>query len=190
MLTHTEAINYVIKKKRFKSYLEIGVNDRAKNFDLINCQFKIGIDPDANAKSNFTGTSDDFFALPKINFDCIFIDGLHHYDQVLKDLLNAMECLNNGGVILIHDTDPKEERFAIVPRKERGRWNGDVYMIIPHLKQLGLDYRTLNYEANGVTVCKMGGVKEQINHFKDFSDFLSRRAELNLISKTEFEAWI
>jgi len=191
MFIHTESINYIIKKRGFNSYLEIGVNKRENNFDLIQCQFKIGVDPEPNAKANFLGTSDEFFKQNKQVFGTIFVDGLHHADQVRIDLENSIKYLTEGGVIVIHDTDPKEESYTCVPRNGlRGRWNGDVFKIIPYLKALGLDYRTLDYEANGVTVCKLGGVKETVEPFKDFKDFLSRRSELNLCTKTEFENWI
>ena len=32
----------------------------------------------------------------KETFDIIFIDGLHHYDQVIKDINNSLNILNKG----------------------------------------------------------------------------------------------
>lgn len=200
-MVHTDCLNYIIKKKGFKSYLEIGVNDPTKNFDLIECQFKIGVDPEPRAKANFCGTSDEFFETiltspikSKIGFDLIFIDGLHHYENVGDDLYHSFTCLNEGGVIVIHDTDPKEESYTCVPRNGlRGRWNGDVYRIITDLNQYGLIWKTLDYEANGVTVCKVvapHAYYEKIEPFKDYQDFLKRRDLLHLCTKKEFEEWV
>jgi hypothetical protein len=39
-------------------------------------------------------------------FDIIFIDGLHHYDQVSRDVNNALKVLNQGGYVVIHDMLP------------------------------------------------------------------------------------
>jgi len=49
-------------------------------------------------------TSDD--AVTKFKdetFDFIFIDGLHTYDQVLKDCINYYSKLKNGGIFSGHD---------------------------------------------------------------------------------------
>ena len=37
-------------------------------------------------------------------FDLIFIDGLHHYEQVKKDINNSLKFLKKGGVCIIDDT--------------------------------------------------------------------------------------
>ena len=39
-------------------------------------------------------TSDEFFESNKKNFDIIFIDGLHEYDQVKRDIKNSIKFLN------------------------------------------------------------------------------------------------
>ena len=46
-------------------------------------------------------TSDEFFKNNKDQFDLIFIDGLHHYNQVKKDIINSVEVLKDGGIILM-----------------------------------------------------------------------------------------
>jgi SAM-dependent methyltransferase len=48
-------------------------------------------------------TSDDFFAANIEQFDIIFVDGDHSYSQTLKDLNNALGCLNPGGVLIVDD---------------------------------------------------------------------------------------
>ena len=74
-------INAAIKKfnKKNIEYLEIGVF-RNENFDLINCENKISVDPDPESKATFKTTSDEFFSKNKKKFDVIF--GMYH-DQVL-----------------------------------------------------------------------------------------------------------
>ena len=74
----------MIENKNYKKYLEIGChNDEV--FNKISIE-KIGVDPVSGG--NFRGTSDEFFKKNKSNFDCIFIDGLHEYKQVKRDILN------------------------------------------------------------------------------------------------------
>ena len=70
--------------------------------------------------------SDDFFITNDEKFDCIFIDGLHHYDQVKKDIENSIKFLNENGIILIHDCLPNNINAQAVPRTEVD-WNGDVW---------------------------------------------------------------
>ena len=53
-------------------------------------------------------TSDEFFENNEIYFDCIFIDALHIYEQVRKDILNSVKFLNTHGIIIIHDCLPKK----------------------------------------------------------------------------------
>ncbi len=71
-------------------------------------------------------TSDKFFTINKEKFDCIFIDGLHHYSQVIKDINNSIEILNDNGVIFIHDCLPNNLMEQQVPRMTLN-WNGDVW---------------------------------------------------------------
>lgn len=121
-----ELFNYLIQEKGYKSYLEIGVQNPAKNFDQVICEHKIGVDPDPNAQATKVMTSDDFFANNTETFDLIFIDGLHHDDQVEKDAHNALKILNEGGTIVWHDCNPDNEPMQRVPRETKA-WTGNVW---------------------------------------------------------------
>ena len=70
-----------------------------------------------------------FFSNNKKKFDLIFIDGLHEYQQVRKDILNSIKCLKEGGFILVHDCLPRSISAQAVPRF-RNIWNGDVWKAI------------------------------------------------------------
>lgn len=106
-MTRTEILNTLIKRFNYKTYLEVGVSDPSKNFDLIECRMKISVDP--NGRACFTGTSDEFFAENKLNFDLVFIDGLHEEQQVTKDIDNALNCINDNGTVVLHDCLPLSE---------------------------------------------------------------------------------
>ena len=100
----SKVIQNVIDLKGYKSYLEIGC-DNDENFKKIRVETKIGVDPVRGG--TIRKTSDEFFFENSIFFDCIFIDGLHEYDQVKKDINNSLNYLNNGGVIFVHDCMPR-----------------------------------------------------------------------------------
>ena len=121
-----ELINKIISKKNYKSYLEIGC-DENQNFDKINIQEKVGVDPKKGG--NVRMTSDNFFLKNDKCFDCIFIDGLHTYYQTKKDVINSIKILNDNGIIFLHDCLPKSYFHQAVPRS-RNTWNGDVWKVI------------------------------------------------------------
>lgn len=134
MTHHSELLNFIARKIKAKYYLEIGVFNTAHNFDKIDVELKISVDPDPGAGAIFKKTSDDFFAhLPDARFDLILVDGLHHADQAKKDILNAWKALNPGGAIVIHDSNPPTEITTCVPRGEQREWCGDVYKTICQL---------------------------------------------------------
>ena len=123
--TRLDLIQFIIKKKEYKKYLEIGCN-QDEVFKKIDID-KIGVDPISGG--NFRGTSDAFFFFFSFKFDCIFIDGLHVYEQVIKDILNSIKFLNKNGVIILHDCLPQSIGHQRVPRS-RYNWNGDVWKAI------------------------------------------------------------
>ena len=87
-----EIIQSIIEFKKYKSYLEIGC-DRNQSFSNINIDKRVGVDPVEGGTHKMT--SDDFFSNNNDKFDIIFIDGLHQYEQVIKDVKNSLNCLTN-----------------------------------------------------------------------------------------------
>ena len=126
-----DLIDYLNNKYNFSSYLEIGCNDD-ELFSRIKIKNKIGIDPVIGG--NMKITSDDFFLQNNLKFDCVFIDGLHVYDQVKRDILNSSKFLNENGFILVHDCLPKSLSSQAVPRYKL-TWNGDVWKAIVDLRR-------------------------------------------------------
>ena len=126
-----DMIEYLIKKNNYKRYLEIGC-DQNQLFSKINIQNKVGVDPVSGG--NVRETSDSFFEKNREMFDIIFIDGLHIYEQVKRDILNSIKYLNDEGVILIHDCLPDSMAKQAVPRYKM-QWNGDVWKAIVDLRQ-------------------------------------------------------
>ncbi|MDA8537577.1 class I SAM-dependent methyltransferase, partial [Candidatus Pelagibacter bacterium] len=112
-------------------------------FSKIDVDSKIGVDPYSGG--NFKGTSDNFFLQNKEKFDCIFIDGLHEYDQVCRDIHNSLKFLKENGVIFLHDCLPPNIHQQAVPRY-KATWNGDVWKAV-------VKYRTS--EEYDIVTCKI-----------------------------------
>ena len=70
-----------------------------KNFE----NFKLNMEEFKNKFSFFRETSDNFFINNKDKFDIIYIDGSHESIQVYKDINNAWNFLNIGGILICDD---------------------------------------------------------------------------------------
>ena len=110
-------------KNKYQNYLEIGC-DKNENFSKIKIKNKVGVDPIQGGTLRMT--SDEYFKKSRDKFDLIFLDGLHTYEQTIKDINNAVSFINNNGLIIIHDCLPTKIWNQIVPRMY-GHWNGDVW---------------------------------------------------------------
>jgi tetratricopeptide (TPR) repeat protein len=154
------------------SYVEIGLG-HGRSLALAGPDTKaIGIDPYQGfwEKLNyicphgpaalFPLASDDFFArhdlrtvLDQKTFDLAFIDGLHLFEQVLKDFINLERYARKDSVILIHDCLPIA---PVVAERKRctGFWTGDVWRIIPCLKTFRPDLQifTIPTKPSGLAV--------------------------------------
>ncbi len=195
---HRQLLNWLIEKYKFKSYLEVGVQSTKQNFDKIKCASKRGVDPAVKSIPNviFQQTSDDFFndlfSLTNLKFDCIFLDGLHHAEQVQRDFENSLKCLNEGGRIVIHDCLPEDESTTHVPRDSKC-WHGDVYKFAMKLYDTGLDYYTVNMD-NGCTVIwkNPNGVMPRLGIIGDTWDYYikNRGWLLHIIQPSEIETYL
>jgi hypothetical protein len=120
----------IINKYNFENYLEIGC-DEDQLFSNIRIKNKVGVDPISGG--TIRSTSDFFFLKnPNDRYDIIFIDRLHYYEQVIKDIKNSLKILNDDEFILVHDCLPRCLAHQTVPRY-REPWNGDVWKSIVEL---------------------------------------------------------
>ena len=168
-----DIINKIIKKKKFESYLEIGCQSDV-NFSKIITKNKIGVDPQSGGTHRMT--SDDFFKQNKSTFDLIFIDGLHVYEQVLKDIENSLKVLNDNGVILIHDCLPAKIWHHTIPQTHSS-WNGDVWKsIVKSRTRIDIDTYTIEADQGLGLILKRKNkdlLVDKIENFKNlkFKDY-------------------
>ena len=185
-----EIIQKIIDKKKYDSYLELGC-DKDSNFSKIKIKNKIGVDPKLGGTLKMT--SDEFFENNETYFDCIFIDALHIYEQVRKDILNSVKFLNAHGIIIIHDCLPKKIWNQIVPRIY-GHWNGDVWKAIVEARTM-MDIDTYTCKADhGLGIILKRPNKNLLsldtNDFKKlkFKDYyINHKKFMNLIEASDLE---
>jgi len=196
-----DVINYLIKKYNLINYLEIGVF-QGENIRKINIPHKDGVDPGAEGyivpEVNYPMTSDAFFDLIKeyndIKYDIIFIDGLHHADQVEKDIKNSLKHLVNNGFIILHDCNPACYEAQLVPRQTIA-WNGDVWKAFvtfrfkyPNFKTCVID---MDFGIGVIQNCSdyrgpsIPEIEMQIQEWGYFNE--NKKELLNLITWDEFK---
>lgn len=209
----------IINSKPENKYLEIGV-ETGYTFNNVHFYKKTGVDPDP--KFSHPGlkllTSDEFFAKNRVidtdtnkitnkeTYDVIFIDGMHQSEYVMNDFNNSLECLNDGGKIMIDDILPlsynEQLRIPIKHYYENGilkygePWTGDVwktvyYILKHHNDKMKFKYYTHSYYRGvGVFIIKE---KFQIpenaaSEIKNYDYFVDFPVYYELIKKVEFDS--
>ena len=191
-------INYLIDKYKLINYLEIGVF-KGENIREVKAAHKDGVDPGAEGYTppevNYPMISDDFFKLieeyDEIKYDIIFIDGLHHAEQVTKDIKNSLKHLVPNGFIVMHDCNPASYEAQLIPR-ETVAWNGDVWKAFVGFKIDNKDFRCCVVDTDfGIGVIQNTTYQPEFSlhstlHWNHFNE--NRKQLLNLITWDEFKA--
>lgn len=147
-------------------YLEIGVS-QGVTFHALKATSRVAVDPEfafpipsepEPGVEYHLQTSDDFFADYRgAKFDVIYLDGLHTFEQTLRDTLNAILFIKDKGIIVIDDVVPtsypaslRDSNDTIAIRKATAdsdtAWMGDVYKLVFFIESFlpGYDYRVLS----------------------------------------------
>lgn len=146
-----------------RRYIEIGISN-GKSLALAGRNSSvIGIDPETacndklffhspeTTPSLYKLCSDEFFMRNcyenewgDLPFDIAFIDGLHLFEQALKDFINLEKRSGDTSIIFIHDCLPVNPAGA-----ERDRhtmvWTGDVWKVIACLKTIRPDLEIVTF---------------------------------------------
>ncbi len=129
------------------TYLEVGVQHGTSLYLASSADKAWGVDPRplTSAQRNqtiFPLTSDIFFSEVEMNrgtrsnpdayklgkVDLGFIDGLHHYEQALRDFENMEKYVTRKSVIIFDDVLPRNNQEA---QRDQcpGDWTGDVWKV-------------------------------------------------------------
>jgi hypothetical protein len=148
-------------------YLEVGVS-KGRTFHHLTAGLQVAVDPkfgfDWKSEQARRGgqaryhrvTSDEYFGSivdPDQLFDVIYLDGLHTFEQTLRDLTNSLTHLAPRGVIVIDDVKPPSYHASLPDhanyiqvhkyvKGDRWAWMGDVYKLIWFIDTF---YQSLSY---------------------------------------------
>lgn len=198
-----QTVQALLDKIKGRTYLEIGT-DYGSSFFLIHAKRKIAVDPYFKLKLRkkikgafvralkfrketfFETTSDDFFLnnsnlFDNKKLDVALVDGLHTYEQSLKDVLNVLKYLGNDGFIVLHDCNPESQSEASpLALKSCGPWCGDVWKTIVHLRSLRNDLRVFVLDCDhGLGVVSRGKPESMLNYLPE---------DIKLMPYSELEA--
>ncbi|MCB8878376.1 class I SAM-dependent methyltransferase [Acidisoma silvae] len=164
LISRPDVLNGILRLFRQAHYLEVGVN-RGETFLQINAERKVAVDPkflfsleDAHkqhTKSTFHEVTSDLYFSERIKpgekFQLIYLDGLHTFEQTLRDFVNATHCLSEDGVIVIDDVIPSSYQAAMPDQHDAFRvkaftgdpdnsWMGDTYKLVFFIHTFFPDY--------------------------------------------------
>lgn len=201
-MTRFEFINRLIENMGYTKYLEIGVST-GDCYREIKCDRKQWIDPQpkCNEPGGIYMPSDDAFLAMDDNetFDLIFIDGDHRWEQVARDIDNAIERLSYQGTIVMHDCNPQSEQ-AQLPYPTTGDWNGDVWKayVLARAKYRDTHVMLVVDTDQGLGVIRKlndFSLKGRVRYKPDLSELTwryldeNRQDLLNLLSVEDFWEW-
>ncbi len=193
--TYYDLLRRVHEFRRPATYLEIGVHEGHSLAFAQSGTRIVGVDPLPNVADPppdctiVALTSDAFFADPRALHgrlvDLAFIDGLHHWDQALRDFANVENLSTPDSVILIHDCNPIDE---ITSSRERTTmiWSGDVWKTIVALRRhrRGLTVHTVAVEPTGMAI--ITGLDPTstvlLDHFEDIVTEVDRFEYADLVA--------
>jgi len=153
------------------TYLEIGVAQGATIALAQPPCVAVGIDPEPNLQSRFATTtkifsleSDAYFASRDLRadlgadvLDLAFIDGLHVFQQALRDFINIERFAGKHTVVLVHDCIPLDALTSSVERRT-AFWTGDVWKLIAALGRWrpDLDVQSVATSPSGLgVICRL-----------------------------------
>ena len=147
-LHYTKILRVIHQTLRPRTYFEIGVFT-GDSIALARPETRvIGVDPDPKIPSHLpvgttvhAMTSDDYFAARDVSaelgglpIDLAFIDGLHLFEQALRDFIHVEKFSAPASTVLLHDCYPLDRRTA--ERVQATAFSsGDVWRVILALKK-------------------------------------------------------
>lgn len=167
--SYLHALQLIHDHLKAETYLEIGVAGGGSLGMAGNQCQAIGIDPGFTIGTSirawaklFKLPSDDYFAqndtreiLSGKDVQLAFIDGLHTFDQVFRDLLNVMPFVGAESHVILHDVYPVH---ALMAERERRSifWTGDVWKVLFLIEEFlpDLKYTTIPAAPSGLMLIK------------------------------------
>ena len=84
-----------------------------------------------------------------LRYDVILVDPFHEYETSYRDLCDAFDLIDDGGMLVVHDCLPPDDPTVVAPTFTHGAWWGVTYKA--YLDFVGarsdLDYRTIDTDC-------------------------------------------
>lgn len=175
-ISYKEYLKQIHQVRKPSNYLEIGVETGA-TLAFAQCR-AVAIDPKFQLQGNPIGQraetylfqlkSDEFFAQHDLKkflpdgVDFAFLDGMHHFEYLLRDFMNTEKYSRRDTVVTLHDCYPVNSEIADrkvnydrrVDAATRIWWTGDVWKLLPILRDFrpDLDVAILDCPPTGLVV--------------------------------------
>lgn len=170
-IRYKQFLSAMHKSRTVDWYLEIGTRfgwsaqQTAGKVILVDPYFQLSEDiiGKSPALFAFQQTSDAFFesgflASMGIQVSLSFLDGMHLIDYVLRDFMNTEARSHPKGAIMIHDCCPYNFQMTTrdLDNLPSGAWTGDVWKIIPILRQYrpDLEITILGCKPTGLVIVR------------------------------------
>lgn len=138
MITRHQFLAMLHEHLKPRGYLEVGVFSGDSLRLVHRGTPAIGIDPNPHLHGHFPGTtqvarttSDNYFEAgpPALEYiDLAFIDGMHLFEYVLRDVMNVERHSNPRTVVVLDDVLPRNQHEAARDQCP-GDWTGDVWKV-------------------------------------------------------------
>lgn len=194
-----------------KTYLEVGTQNGG-TLMLASCA-SIAIDPRFQLNVNvakgkptcflYQKTSDDFFhhydpaAILGAPIDFAFLDGLHRFEFLLRDFMNAERFAHKRSVIMMHDCVPPgfymttrdmDDPIRLQKSAFGPWWTGDVFKVIPILRRYRPDLKIKLLDCMPTGLVMITGLDPQSDVLRNAYDDIIRATSTEL-ERAEYEAY-
>jgi predicted O-methyltransferase YrrM len=159
---HAAFVGQIAKVTRPKAYLEVGVY-RGETFREVAkwAERSVGVDIDPEAGRAISGVRRSSFVLGALTsnilseiqklgpYDLVFIDADHSKESVVSDFDRSQQMLSSNGLILLHDTWPKNKDFT------KPEFCGDAWLAVELLRSKYPLWSFVTIPAHpGLTICQ------------------------------------
>lgn len=209
---YREFLRFLDKNLLPNGFFEIGTH-QGDSLSQFTCE-SLCIDPNFVFPGNVIGkkrrlslfqmTSDSFFDEydPRqyvTSLDIGFLDGLHTYDALLRDFINFEKYAHPLSMAILHDCFPLNARMTnrehvMGPQTEsentRNFWTGDVWKLIPILKQYRPDLLIIGIDCPPTGLVLVTNLNSKSNLLDDkFSEITKYWSQINLKDDSIQKLW-
>jgi hypothetical protein len=187
---YLQFIPQLCMQREAEAYLEIGVQN-GSHLANVAVDTAFGVDPDFSLTTDPTRgkrvlhlhrmTSDAFFRRHAADveragrLDFAFLDGMHLFEYLLRDIYNTEALSKPSGLIALHDCLPLDGEMVERVNSYAGRtpgpyaaaWTGDVWKVVPILEEYRPDLSVTLVDCAPTGIVCISGLNPNSTVLKD-----------------------